>query len=368
MKNLKLSFVILLVALGFMNIADAETVNCGNEPYQCLNCTYTFGHYTINYYIAGNGQGGGRIVLDTQKSSGDTYYFNDETTIEDFKNEGGTALVCPTIYISNTSGMNYTIYSTDPGFLIPSTDLWIDSQSSNGRDFLGESLGEIIASMELTFTNAGGGTETANLSAYSSGEIRATVPDGYGEIIISPEITVEHIQNQDPGIYVVCMQGRYCRFLFDESLSPNSPEEDPNEEPEEPAVPEEPVDPNTATPLSICSSPSYRKPMLFLGKILNFVKIIVPIVIIVFGVLDFYKAITSSKDEGLSKAFKSLIIRAIAGVCIFLLPGIVQLVLNMVNEWSDYSNNWCCCTECLLNGDCDVNSCSSDSCRIEGMD
>ena len=119
---------------------------------------------------------------------------------------------------------------------------------------------------------------------------------------------------------------------------------------------------------SICSSPSYRKPMLFLGKILNFVKIIVPIVIIVFGVLDFYKAITSSKDEGLSKAFKSLIIRAIAGVCIFLLPGIVQLVLNMVNEWSDYSNNWCCCTECLLNGDCDVNSCSSDSCRIEGMD
>ena len=85
-------------------------------------------------------------------------------------------------------------------------------------------------------------------------------------------------------------------------------------------------------------------------------------------VLDFYKAITSSKDEGLGKAFKSLIIRAIAGVCIFLLPGIVQLVLNMVNEWSDYSNNWCCCTECLLNGDCDVNSCSSDSCRIEGMD
>ncbi len=120
--------------------------------------------------------------------------------------------------------------------------------------------------------------------------------------------------------------------------------------------------------IDICSDPSYRKPMLFLGKILSFVKIIVPIVIIVFGVMDFYKAITSSKDDGLSKAVKSLVIRVIAGVCIFLLPGIVQLVLNMVNEWSDYSNNWCCCTECLLNGDCDVNSCSSDSCRIEGMD
>ena len=118
----------------------------------------------------------------------------------------------------------------------------------------------------------------------------------------------------------------------------------------------------------ICSSPSYRKPMLFLGTLLNFVKIIIPIVIIGFGIMDFYKAITSSKDDGLTKAFKSLMIRVIAGVAIFLLPGIVQLVLNMVNEWSDYSNNWCCCTECLLNGECDVNSCSSDSCKIEGMD
>lgn len=124
---------------------------------------------------------------------------------------------------------------------------------------------------------------------------------------------------------------------------------------------------NEITVNDICSDSSYRKPMLFLGKILNFVKIIVPIVIIIFGVLDFYKAITSHKDEGLSKAFKSLIIRAIAGVCIFLIPGIIQLVLNMVNEWSDYENDWCCCTECLLNGDCDVNSCSSNSCRIEGM-
>lgn len=119
---------------------------------------------------------------------------------------------------------------------------------------------------------------------------------------------------------------------------------------------------------SICADPSYRKPMLFLGTLLNFVKIIIPIVIIGFGIMDFYKAITSSKDDGLTKAFKSLMIRVIAGVAIFLLPGIVQLVLNMVNEWSDYSNNWCCCTECLLNGECDVNSCSSDSCKIEGMD
>ena len=61
-------------------------------------------------------------------------------------------------------------------------------------------------------------------------------------------------------------------------------------------------------------------------------------------------------------------IRVLAGVFIFFLPGIVQFVLNMVNEWSDYKNDWCCCTECILNSDCEVNSCSSNKCKIEGVE
>ena len=117
---------------------------------------------------------------------------------------------------------------------------------------------------------------------------------------------------------------------------------------------------------NICSSPNFRKPAKLVGIVVTFIKILIPIFIILFGVIDFYKAITSQKDDGLKKAAKSVAIRAIAGVAIFLLPGLVQMVLNMVNEWSDYKNNWCCCTECILNSDCDVNSCSSESCHIEG--
>lgn len=116
---------------------------------------------------------------------------------------------------------------------------------------------------------------------------------------------------------------------------------------------------------TICNKPEYRKPMKFLGTVLNFVKIIVPIVVIFFGALDLFKVI-SSKDGAIQKSLKSLAIRVVAGVFIFLLPGIVQFILNMVNEWSEYKNSWCCCTDCLLNQDCDVNSCNSDSCHIEG--
>lgn len=118
---------------------------------------------------------------------------------------------------------------------------------------------------------------------------------------------------------------------------------------------------------NICSMPSYRKPMKFVGTIINFVKIIIPIIIIGFGVMDLYKAITGSKDDEIKKSIKSIIIRVIAGICMFLLPGIIQFILNMVNEWSNYKNSWCCCTDCLLNSNCDVNSCDSNSCKIEGM-
>ena len=125
---------------------------------------------------------------------------------------------------------------------------------------------------------------------------------------------------------------------------------------------------NTDTVGSICAKPYYRKPMKFIGTLVGFVKILVPIIIICFGVMDLYKAITGSKDEALPKAIKMICIRVIAGVFIFFLPGIVQFVLNMVNEYSDYKNNWCCCTECILNGNCDVNSCSSASCKIKGVE
>ncbi len=116
---------------------------------------------------------------------------------------------------------------------------------------------------------------------------------------------------------------------------------------------------------NFCSSPSYRKPMKFLGTILNFVKAIVPIVIIIFGMVDLYKGITASKEDVLKKSVRTLAIRVMAGVFIFFLPGLIQFVLSMVNEWSNYKNTWCCCTDCLLNSDCDTSSCNSDTCRIE---
>ncbi len=119
---------------------------------------------------------------------------------------------------------------------------------------------------------------------------------------------------------------------------------------------------------NICGSPNLRKPLKFIGTIVTVLKVAIPILIVVLGIVDLLKAIPSSKDNRIMVAVKSIGVRFIAGVFIFFIPGIVQLILDWVNEWSNYSNSWCCCTQCILDsGNCDVNSCSSDSCKIGGM-
>lgn len=119
---------------------------------------------------------------------------------------------------------------------------------------------------------------------------------------------------------------------------------------------------------TICGKPEFRKPLKFIGTLVTILKIAIPILIIVFGIVDLFKAIPSSKDDRIMIAVKSIGIRFVAGVFIFFIPGIVQLILDWVNEWSNFNNTWCCCTQCILDsGNCDVNSCNSSSCKIGGM-
>ncbi len=119
---------------------------------------------------------------------------------------------------------------------------------------------------------------------------------------------------------------------------------------------------------TVCSKPELRKPLKFIGSIVNLLKIVVPIIILVMGIFDLFKAVTSSKDDRILSAVKSIAIRLVAGIFIFFIPGIVQFAMDLVNEWSQYQNTWCCCTQCILDyNNCDVNSCNDTSCKIGGI-
>lgn len=82
------------------------------------------------------------------------------------------------------------------------------------------------------------------------------------------------------------------------------------------------------------------------GRILMVFKIAIPILLIVFGMIDLGKAVIASKDDAIEKATQTLIKRLIAGVVIFFIPFLVGAIFNLIDSFKDldsdeYSYNVC---------------------------
>lgn len=88
----------------------------------------------------------------------------------------------------------------------------------------------------------------------------------------------------------------------------------------------------------------------FIGWILTVFKIAIPLLIIVYGMFDLGKAVVAAKDDEIKKSAKSLLWRAIAGVCIFFVPTIVLWLFGTVNGFTSATNNidFQVCKACIL--------------------
>ena len=68
-----------------------------------------------------------------------------------------------------------------------------------------------------------------------------------------------------------------------------------------------------------------------LGVFLVILKIAIPLVIVILGTFDYFKAVTGNKDDEIKKSTATLIRRIIAGVIIFFIPGLVNFIFGLVN-------------------------------------
>lgn len=96
-----------------------------------------------------------------------------------------------------------------------------------------------------------------------------------------------------------------------------------------------------------CDEEKVRQVFHFFGSLLFAAKVVVPILLILFGVIDYFKAVIASNDDELAKSTKSLITRVIAGVIIFLLPTVINFAFGLVktSKVSDMEN----CRRCFFN-------------------
>ena len=79
------------------------------------------------------------------------------------------------------------------------------------------------------------------------------------------------------------------------------------------------------------------------------VKIVVPLILIIYGAISFGQSLIDGKDENVKKHVKDFIIKIIGAIIIFLLPSIINMVMALVNDINETNNNdYELCSKCLV--------------------
>lgn len=85
-----------------------------------------------------------------------------------------------------------------------------------------------------------------------------------------------------------------------------------------------------------------------IGYVLLVFKIAIPVLLIVFGMIDLGKAVIASKEDEIKKATGSLVRRAIAAVVIFLLPTLIGFIMTLVTDFtSNAKTDFDVCKDCI---------------------
>ena len=93
-----------------------------------------------------------------------------------------------------------------------------------------------------------------------------------------------------------------------------------------------------------------------ISTIIMIIKIAVPILLIIFGMLDLGKAVIASKEDEIKKGQQTFIKRAIAAVIVFFVIQIVQIIVRFV---SGNDQSVVQCFNCFINGTAGSTACES---------
>ena len=83
---------------------------------------------------------------------------------------------------------------------------------------------------------------------------------------------------------------------------------------------------------------------------ITLVQIAVPVILVIMGMMDLFKGITSSKEDEIKKGLKVFAKRTIVALIIFFLVVIVKLIISLVA--SGTSQNIVECIDCFVSNNC----------------
>ncbi len=95
----------------------------------------------------------------------------------------------------------------------------------------------------------------------------------------------------------------------------------------------------TATNSTLCEGILVPNAMFnVVATIVKLIKIAVPILLVIWGMLDFTKSVIAKKEEDIKKYQKAFVSRLISALVVFLLIFVVQFAVNLISGVEDKSN------------------------------
>lgn len=97
----------------------------------------------------------------------------------------------------------------------------------------------------------------------------------------------------------------------------------------------------------------------FTSAIIKVFQIAIPVILVVLGMIDLGKAVTSNDEKQMKEAQKTLIKRVIYAVLVFFIIALVKFVFGMLNNAGDTKSK-VGCIDCFLSGECAKTKAESD--------
>lgn len=88
------------------------------------------------------------------------------------------------------------------------------------------------------------------------------------------------------------------------------------------------------------------------STIINIMKVVIPILVVFFGLLDLGKAVMSQKEDDIKKNQGLLIKRLIVAVLVFFVVSLVQFLVSLVGGTDNEVNPFWDCFDCFVNNKC----------------
>lgn len=378
-------FVILMI---IFNINVSAKNICDDSSYQCIMCKYEATGVNVNqfaiFYAKADGNGG--VELSSEGTMPGTISWSFGIPSSSFINSSKTGLSCSeNIYIKDDHCGNKMCYSVstsgdNKSRLIDSSDngkMFINSNSSQQTTYcnsipiyhLGAGVKDGSVVDGVIKENYIKTSETATVVKKGDGTYDLELPASHSKASSNWNfVSNDLINNCSSDLLVSCYSSEQTSYQSSKivyycSLQTTGKLDGRTEVDETGKAVTTTTDTISSKEIktnlnygSICGNEGVQTAFKVLGTVIFIVKILAPLLIIVFGMIDYFNAVTSSDENALSKATESLIKRLVSGIVIFFIPTLLWGILNLLDITDgihDLNNTeFGACTRCLLKNEC----------------